>query len=102
MGQLAIESGRSSVPEPTEEDVWAAPKLAGFKEVGTRKEHGVDLVLLWREVGNMVLLGAHRETDDQVEHVLTLVSAEEAMDSLEHPVHYFSHDASDRIFGQAA
>jgi predicted NUDIX family NTP pyrophosphohydrolase len=99
MGQLALETGSSSFPELPEYDIWSEQKAAGFKEVGERREHGVEIALFWNKVGNMVLLGAHTDTG---EHVVTIVEAEAAIDSFTHPSQYFSHEASDRIFGQAA
>jgi hypothetical protein len=95
MGQLALESGPAYVPEPAEEDVWAAQKLKGFVEIGSRDENGVDLRLWWRELGNVVLLGAHTERGD---HIVTMIDGQAANDSLDHPSQYFSHEASQRLF----
>ena len=95
MGQLTIEGGPVYAPDPTEEDVWAAQKLAGFKELKGRNENGIDLKLWWREVGNLMLLGAHSDRGD---HIVTVVDGEAAIDSLDHPSNYFSHEASQRLF----
>ena len=104
MKRLAIESGKVPDTGPVElpavtVDPWVEERQAGLRELDARSAYGLELMLFWKQAGNLVILGA---TTDSGEKVVTLVPGEQARDSLDHPASYFSHEASDRLFGQAA
>lgn len=95
MSQLQLEQGSYSYPK-TNEGYLVELEQAGFIELASRRESGIEVKLLWREMGNLVLLEA---LSDDGERASTTVDPEDAYNSLQHPALYFTHDANGRIFG---